>query len=129
MKLGKPCSEEELNNIEKSIMKKLPNDYIEFMKSHNGGEGPVGKYGYLAIWNTQEFIDTNNDKDIVPIRDLVYFASDRSGLLYAFDTRNGMKSIVELPEDAEDYSEVDQVATSFKDFIQYIHDIDDSEFE
>ncbi len=130
MKLGEPCSAEEINNIEKSIMRKLPDDYIEFMKLHNGGEGPVGEYGYLAIWDTNEFIDTNV-KGIynVPISDMVYFASDRSGLLYAFDTRSDMKSIVEIPEDAEDFSEIDEVATSLKEFIQYIHDIDDSEFE
>lgn len=111
-------------------MRKLPDDYIEFMKLHNGGEGPVGEYGYLAIWDTNEFIDTNV-KGIynVPISDMVYFSSDRSGLLYAFDTRSDMKSIVEIPEDAEDFSEIDEVATSLKEFIQYIHDIDDSEFE
>lgn len=129
MDLNSPCDIDELQKIEKYIEQKLPSDYVEFMKLHNGGEGPVGEYGYLAIWDTNEIIDTNiHRKYFIPISELLYFASDRSGLLYAFDTRNDLKCILELPEDAESYTDTKKIATSFLGFIQYIYDIDDSEF-
>ena len=48
--------------------------------------------------------------------------------LYAFDTHRDMK-IVELEYDSIDYSEVEVVADSFEEFIEYIYCIDDSEFD
>lgn len=59
---------------------------------------------------------------------LIYFASDRGGTLYAFDTKTSMK-IVELQSDSVDYSEAEVVADSFEEFVEYIYDIDDSEFD
>lgn len=130
MELNDPCDIKDIHNIEDYISHKLPTDYVDFMQLHNGGEGPVGEYGYLAIWDTAEVIDTNiHRKYHIPIRELFYFASDRSGLLYAYNLKTNTNSILELPEDAEDYNEVKEVASNFKEFVRYIHDIDDSEYE
>lgn len=126
MELNAPCKAEELRKIEQYLGKPLPNDYAEFMKLHNGGEGPVGENGYLAIWGTDEVLDANTDAEYpVPIKDLFYFASDRSGLLYAYD-KNDFGKIVEI-WDANYYIESDKpklIATSLKEFAQYIHDIE-----
>ena len=127
MNLNAPCKTEELEKIEQYLGKPLPKDYAEFMKLHNGGEGPVGENGYLAIWDTDEVLDVNTNTEYpVPVKDLFYFASDRSGLLYAYD-KNNYGKIVEI-WDANYYIESDKpklIATSLKEFAQYIHDIEE----
>ncbi len=42
----------------------LPNDYLEFMDKHNGGEGNVGKNSYMQFIKLEELIDYNNDYEI-----------------------------------------------------------------
>ena len=39
----------------------LPNDYLEFMHKHNGGEGDVGKNSYMQFIKLEELVDYNND--------------------------------------------------------------------
>ena len=34
-------------------------DYLEFMKARNGGEGPVGENGYARFWPLEELIELN----------------------------------------------------------------------
>lgn len=116
-----------LHNIETEFNITLPKQYFSFMQLHNGGEGPIGEYGYLAIWDTEElmsFNQTNGFKD-----NLFYFASDRGGTLYAFDFNNHDTKIVELQEDEIDYSGVEIIANSFEEFISYIYGIDDGEYD
>lgn len=42
----------------------LPNDYLEFMHRHNGGEGNVGKNSYMQFIKLEELIDYNNGYEI-----------------------------------------------------------------
>ena len=42
----------------------LPDDYLEFMNRHNGGEGDVGKNSYMQILKLEELIEYNNDYEI-----------------------------------------------------------------
>lgn len=37
----------------------LPNDYLEFMKKHNGGVGCVGKNSYMNLKKLEELIEFN----------------------------------------------------------------------
>ena len=130
MELNAPCSIEQLHTMEQRLNVILPRQYMEFMQLHDGGEGPIGEYGYLAIWDISEALSFNQSSDINKyIFGLIYFASNRGGTLYAFDTNRDMK-IVELECDSIDYSEeVEVVADSFEEFIEYIYCIDDSEFD
>lgn len=129
MELNAPCSIEELYVINRKLNVTLPEQYINFMQLHNGGEGSIGKYGYLAIWDIKEMLSFNQSSDINKyIFGLIYFASDRGGTLYAFDTKAAMK-IVELQSDSVDYYEATVVADSFEKFVEYIYNIDDSEFD
>lgn len=128
MGLNEPCNAEQLHALERKLNITLPMQYADFMQLHEGGEGPVGEYGYLAIWDIDEVLSFHQSSDVNQyITGLIYFASDRGGTLYAFDTKRDMK-IVELQSDSIDASEVGVVADSFEEFIEYIYYIDDSEF-
>lgn len=130
MELNPPCSIEQLHTIEQKLNIALPGQYMDFMQLHEGGEGPIGEYAYLAIWDISEMLSYNQDSDVNKyITGLIYFASDRGGTLYAFDTNRAMK-VVELQADSIDYcEEVEVVADSFEEFVEYIYCIDDSEFD
>lgn len=130
MELNAPCNIEKLNTIEQKLNVVLPRQYMDFMQLHDGGEGPIGEYAYLAIWDLNEMLSFNQSSDINKyIFGLIYFASDRGGTLFAFDTNRDMK-IVELQADSIDYSEeVELIADSFEEFVEYIYCIDDSEFD
>lgn len=129
MELNAPCKIEQLKTIEQKLNIVLPRQYKDFMQLHEGGEGSIGEYAYLAIWDISEMMSFNQSCDINKyISGLIYFASDRGGLLYAFDTNRDMK-IVELECDSIDQSEAEVVAGSFEEFIEYIYCIDDSEFD
>ena len=130
MELYEPTAPEKLKLIEEELRITLPEDYVKFMLLHNGGEGPVGEYGYLAVFGTDEIAEFFQEPGIKDaLQGLFFFASDRSGYLYAYDFRFAKVGIVEVPEDIRDMAEIKPVADSFADFIQYIYDIDDSEFE
>lgn len=130
MKLNAPCNYDKLIKIENEFNFNLPNDYVEFMKKHDGGEGPIGKYGYLAVWNVEEVFSYNYEKNgPVLSDDILFFSSDRGGTIFAFKKDNDLFTIVELQDDTIDLEEIEITASSFEDFIQYEYDIDDSEFE
>ncbi len=130
MDLNCPASCDDLKKIETEFKIVLPKQYFDFMRLHNGGEGPIGKYGYLAIFSLKELIDSNGDDKINDYHPgLFYFASDRGGMIYAFNMHTKEKSIVELPCDSIDFEDVEVIAESFGNFINYIYNIDDSKFE
>ena len=49
---------EEVNGL------KLPEDYIEFMKEHNGGEGPIGENNYGRFYKLEELEGINNEYEV-----------------------------------------------------------------
>ena len=130
MKLEPPMNMDELSALEQAVQFTLPEQYKEFLRLHNGGEGPVGKYGYIAIFGSQELLRSNGEETLNEYPpELFYFASDRGGMLYAFDRSIEQHPIVELPCDSIDQDDVETVAETFTDFIRYLDHIDDSEFD
>ena len=130
MDLEKPAELSVLQRIEKDFRLSLPKDYIQFMLLHNGGDGAVGKYGYLAVFGTDEIVEFYQEAGIGDaLPSFFFFASDRSGYLYAYDYRDSDIKIVEVPDDISEMNEIKTVASSFGEFIDYIYDIDDSEYE
>ena len=130
MKLEKPLHAAEMDTLEKAFHFTLPEQYKEFLLLYNGGEGTVGEYGYIAILGSEELVSSNGADKINDYHpELFYFASDRGGMIYAFDRSQTETPIVELPCDSMDQDDVEMVAENFKDFINYIYSIDDSEFD
>ena len=69
---------------------KLPNDYLEYMKNNNGGEGSIGKNSYLNLWSLENLFDWNkNYKVEIYAPGYFIFASDGGGTAYAFDKKEG----------------------------------------
>lgn len=43
---------------------KLPEDYLDFMSEHNGGEGPLGEYNYGRFYMLEELEEINDEYDV-----------------------------------------------------------------
>ncbi len=66
----------------------LPDDYLEFMKSNDGGEGFIGGNKYLCIWSVENLIDWNKKYNVEMYAPGYFvFASDGDGTAYAFDKK------------------------------------------
>lgn len=65
---------------------KLPEDYLDFMRAHNGGEGAVGEYGYACLFRLEELENVNRDYDVTRNwHGCVVFGSDMGGMLLAYN--------------------------------------------
>ena len=64
----------------------LPEDYLAFMREHNGGEGPLGENNYGCFYLLEELAEVNAEYD-VPINwpGYVVLGSDMSGQLWAWN--------------------------------------------
>ena len=43
---------------------KLPDDYLDFMSEHNGGEGPLGENNYGRFFKLEELEAINDEYDV-----------------------------------------------------------------
>ena len=64
----------------------LPEDYLAFMREHNGGEGPLGENNYGCFYRLEELAEFNAEYD-VPNNwpGCVVLGSDMSGQLWAWN--------------------------------------------
>jgi len=68
----------------------LPDDYLEFIRESNGGEGIIGERHYLSLWKIEELAKLNKDYDTeIYAPGYLIFGSDGGGTAYAFDKANG----------------------------------------
>ncbi|WP_343303373.1 SMI1/KNR4 family protein [Chitinophaga niabensis] len=65
-------------------------DYLEFMKVRNGGEGTIGKDGYVCFWPLEELIQINEDyavNEFAP--ELFFIGTNLGGTAYGIRKRSG----------------------------------------
>ncbi len=65
----------------------VPDDYLEFMRRHNGGEGNVGRNSYMQLVKLEELEEFNNDYEIPEyLKDIFIFATDLGGTLFGYNS-------------------------------------------
>ena len=83
--LNTPLPKAEQLRFISSLKGPVPNDYLEFMKLFNGGEGPVGNESYLALFELEELLDYNDSLEHYSSSEYTVFASDGGNTIFAFD--------------------------------------------
>lgn len=64
----------------------LPEDYLEFMSEHNGGEGPIGEIGYGCFFRLEELESSNVEYDVQKSwPGYIVIGSDMGGMLWAYN--------------------------------------------
>ncbi len=98
----------------------LPQDYADFLKQANGGEGLVGPNVYLMLFAVDELWPLNKAyqiEDYVP--GLLIFGSDGGGEAFAFNTLDDMR-VVRIPFVGMDPATMESLANTFTAFIEYL---------
>src|SRR5262245_14497856 len=74
----------------------LPEDYAQFLRDTNGGEGPMGRDAYVMLWRVEELSSMNKAYMVTLYAPgLLLFGSDGGGEAFAFDlTTHGMPIVM-----------------------------------
>lgn len=92
----------------------LPEDYLAFMREHNGGEGEIGET-YLVLFPLEELRTVNDNYDTVSVLpDCAIIGGDGGGELYGV-TADGRYFNVPAVMDKED---IRYLGSSMKGFIE-----------
>lgn len=75
----------------------LPESYIEFLKTHDGGEGFIGD-SYIIFWKAEELVEFNREYEVETYAPGIFlFASNGGGEGYGFDTLDAAMPVVRIP--------------------------------
>ncbi len=88
MDLRPPASPEAIAATERALRVRLPPEYVEFMLTHNGGEGLVGDNGYATFDPIEDL--PQNQVDLYGLdhtEGWIVFGTNGAGEGYAFDER------------------------------------------
>jgi hypothetical protein len=96
---------------------RLPDDYLDFMRHSNGGEGFLGGH-YLRLDQLQDLAGLNRVfADIEDVRDVVWFGGNGGGEAFGFDwASNGV--IVEGPMIGMERATLLRCADTFIEFLK-----------
>jgi len=109
-----------LENIELAIGRSLPRDYVAFLRTHSGGEGPTGRCDYLIVFRAEELLDLNRSYGINEyVPGLFLFGSDGCGEAFCFDMRQGSMPIVSVPWIGMSFTTIEAVASNFTTLLQF----------
>ena len=79
-----PASEDQIVAFERAEGVGLPKQYRDFLKAGNGGEGPVGEFGYANFWKIEEIAGLNRDYQVEEyLPGYVVIGSDGGGEAFA----------------------------------------------
>jgi hypothetical protein len=121
LKKNPGAAENTVRQLSSSLGVGLPADYVEFLLSTNGAEGPIGQSSYVSVWPVEEVQVLNNEyavKEFAP--GLLLFGSDGGDTGYAFDTRFKDERVVEVPFIGMSLDAVTPRGRSLAEFFEYL---------
>lgn len=104
--------------LEAQVGARFPEDYLSFVQSTDGAEGPVGE-GYLSLWPIEEIALLNEQYEVAAlVPGLVLFGTDGGNTGYAVDTASN--AIVELPLIGMSPETLVQRGRTLRDLLEFI---------
>jgi cell wall assembly regulator SMI1 len=114
-----PATQGAISNAEKALTAVLPADYVSFLQSMNGGEGPIGGDAYAMFWQVEQLAEMNEGYEVNEYAPgLVLIGSDGAGEAFAFDMRQSPPSVVSVPFVGMDLEYAETVGENFTEFLQ-----------
>jgi hypothetical protein len=118
LKMRPPSSSEEMATFLAYAGDVPQKDYLEFMRRHNGGDGPVGNDSYLRIWTLDSVAIRTEDSGASEFAPgLLLFGGDGGDLAYAFDRQDPQWPIVSVSLTSMSRDEMKKIAGTFSEFI------------
>jgi hypothetical protein len=116
------CDDAELAVLIKEAPVRLPDDYLEFLRLSNGGDGRLGVSPFwFSIAPAQEVIELNRRNEQATYYPDLYLFGQCDGNLFAFDLRHPFP----WPLVAIDYLDsrrecVDRLGATFTEFVAHL---------
>ena len=115
--LNPGASEESVRGAQEALGRRLPGDYIAFLREHDGGEGAVGDR-YVVLWKSGELAQFNREYEVQEYAPgLVLFGSNGANEGYGFDARDGAMRVVMIPFIGMDLRHARPMADTFESFL------------
>ena len=95
---------------------KLPNDYIDFMKEHDGGEGPIGDNNYGRLYMLEELEEINNEYEVQGKWPGYVVIGGIDSNLWAYNPEKNIYCQIDLYGTGEETYYT--ISSSFKDFLK-----------
>ncbi|MGR3808246.1 SMI1/KNR4 family protein [Pasteurella testudinis] len=109
---NKEISLEKILTLESFLNFKLPEDYLEFMLSCNGGEGFVGD-DYFILWEIDDLINYNKEYEVNKyLTNVFLIGSNGGGEAIGFKLEN--MNVIRVPFIGMDEDYIEVVANEFK---------------
>ncbi len=113
-----PGSAQAVLEAEAALGLELPEDYRNFLRTYDGGEGFVGEH-YLVLWSATELKLYNTDYGFPEFAPgLIGFGGDGGGEAFAFDTRTRPYPVVIVPLIGMSVEDAVPVADSFSGLLK-----------
>lgn len=117
-----PATDDQIAAFNDETGNELPQDYIEFLKMTDGGEGSIGKNSYVSLWRISDLLPLNRDYQVEAYAPgLLVFGSDGGGEAYGFDTRSAPWNVVEAPFVGMEWSQARPLGASFTEFLEHLY--------
>ena len=95
--LDPPADDDVISNAVERLGVVLPDDYIQFLRTHSGGEGLIGE-NYIVLWKTGELRPFNEEYEVDQYAPGgLLFGSSGGGEGYRFDTQDATMPVVRIP--------------------------------
>ena len=120
LKKRQGASEEAISSL-KCMCERLPEEYIEFLRTSNGAEGFIGN-GYLSMWSAEDVVSLNQKYRVQEFAPgLLLFASDGGGTGYGFDCRtSNALPIVDVTFVGLSFDESIPRGNTFGEFLEFV---------
>jgi hypothetical protein len=116
---AEPASEVELRKLCAALQRALPNDYLEFLRFSNGGEGDLGvKPGWFCPWRAEDVVAHNESYRVSEsYGEFLGFGSNGGGELIAFDCRGSEPWPIVMIPFIGGTQHVERIADDFVSFL------------
>lgn len=119
-----PATQSAIDEFEQQTGRKLPGDYVEFLKTTNGGSGFVGSTP-AAFWAIEELAWMNMGYEVHEwLPGGILFGTDLCGNAFGFDTRSPVWTIFTVEFIPMDWGFARSLGTSFFEFLEFLSNDD-----
>jgi hypothetical protein len=122
--MNEKCTEPAIEEFNKSAGILPDNDYLDFLKWSNGGEGYIGN-NYISLWKIENIVQLNKDYMIQKYLGdrCIAFGTDGGDNCYCFDYSEN-PCVIRVPLGDLDPAEKKIIADTFSGFIKAALEID-----
>jgi len=113
-----------IEDCERALGTKLPEDYRDFLNFSNGGEGFIGSGSYCALYQVEDLPSRNEGYEVkTQAPGFLLIGSDGGGEAFGFDMRSERCVYVQMPFMPLEWEYARPLGSSFLEFLEHLADM------